>query len=110
MVTLTIDNRQIQVPEGTTILEAAQTAGIQIPHLCYLKDINEIAACRVCCVEVKGERAMVTACNSFVKEGMAVHTNSPRARKTRRTNVELILSQVPYWRAFPQRFWTDVFF
>ncbi len=93
MVTLTIDNRQIQVPEGTTILEAAQTAGIQIPHLCYLKDINEIAACRVCCVEVEGERAMVTACNSPVREGMVVHTNSPRARRTRRTNVELILSQ-----------------
>lgn len=93
MVTLTIDNRQVTVPEGTTIMEAAQKLGIQIPHLCYLKDINRIAACRVCCVEVEGERAMVTACNSFVKEGIVVHTNSPRARKTRRTNVELILSQ-----------------
>ena len=93
MVTLTIDNRSVQVPEGTTILQAAQSAGITIPHLCYLKDINEIAACRVCCVEVEGERAMVTACNSPVREGMVVHTNSPRARRTRRTNVELILSQ-----------------
>ena len=93
MVTLTIDNRPVQVPEGTTILQAAQSAGISIPHLCYLKDINEIAACRVCCVEVEGERAMVTACNSPVREGMVVHTNSPRARRTRRTNVELILSQ-----------------
>ena len=93
MVNLTIDNRPLQVPEGTTILEAAQSAGIHIPHLCYLKGINEIAACRVCCVEVEGERAMVTACNSAVKEGMVVHTNSPRARKTRRINVELILSQ-----------------
>ncbi|WP_251316889.1 [FeFe] hydrogenase, group A [Flintibacter muris] len=93
MVTLTIDNRPVQVPEGTTILQAAQSAGISIPHLCYLKDVNEIAACRVCCVEVEGERAMVTACNSPVREGMVVHTNSPRARRTRRTNVELILSQ-----------------
>ncbi len=93
MVTLTIDNRPVQVPEGTTILQAAQSADISIPHLCYLKDINEIAACRVCCVEVEGERAMVTACNSPVREGMVVHTNSPRARRTRRTNVELILSQ-----------------
>ena len=93
MVNLTIDGRVLQVPEETTILEAARTIGIQIPHLCYLKDINEIAACRVCCVEVEGERAMVTACNTQVKEGMVVHTNSPRARNTRRINVELILSQ-----------------
>lgn len=93
MVTLTIDNKQVAVPEGTTILAAAQSAGIKIPHLCYLKDINEIAACRVCCVEVEGERAMVTACNSPVKDGMVVRTNSPRTRATRRTNVELILSQ-----------------
>ena len=93
MVTLTIDGQTVQIHEGATILEAAQQAGIRIPHLCYLKEINEIAACRVCCVEVEGERAMVTACNSGVKEGMVVHTNSPRARRTRRINVELILSQ-----------------
>ena len=93
MVTFTIDGKQVQVPEGTTIMEAAKSAGIHIPHLCYLKDINEIAACRVCCVEVEGERAMVTACNTPVKEGIVVHTNSPRARNTRRVNVELILSQ-----------------
>ena len=82
MVTLTIDHQQVQVPEGTSILEAAASIGIDIPHLCYLKEINEIAACRVCCVEVEGERAMVTACNSPVKEGMVIHTNSPRARRT----------------------------
>jgi len=93
MVTLTIDGQVIQAAEGTTILEAARSANIRIPHLCYLKDINEIAACRVCCVEVEGERAMVTACNNPVKEGMVVYTNSPRARTTRRVNVELILSQ-----------------
>ena len=66
MVRLRIDNLSVQVPEGTTILAAAQSAGVHIPHLCYLKGINEIAACRVCCVEVEGERAMVTACNSPV--------------------------------------------
>jgi NADP-reducing hydrogenase subunit HndD len=93
MVTCTIDNQKIQVPEGTTIMEAARQAHIVIPHLCYLKGLNEIAACRVCCVEVEGEHAMVTACNSPVQEGMVVHTNSPRARQTRKTNVELILSQ-----------------
>ena len=93
MVTLTIDGRTVQAQEGATILEAAAQADIHIPHLCYLKGINEIAACRVCCVEVEGERAMVTACNNPVKEGMVVHTNSPRVRTTRRINVELILSQ-----------------
>jgi len=93
MVTLTINGQTVRTKENTTILEAARQANIQIPHLCYLKDINEIAACRVCCVEVEGERAMVTACNTEVREGMVVHTNSPRARATRRTNVELILSQ-----------------
>ena len=64
MVTCTIDGKIIQVPEGTTIMEAARQAHIRIPHLCYLKGLNEIAACRVCCVEVEGEPAMVTACNS----------------------------------------------
>ena len=93
MVSLTINGRRVQAPEGTTIMEAARLVDIQIPHLCFLKDINEIAACRVCCVEVEGERAMVTACNTPVMEGMVVHTNSPRARQTRRVNVELILSQ-----------------
>ena len=93
MVSLTINGRRVQAPEGTTIMEAARLADIHIPHLCFLKDINEIAACRVCCVEVEGERAMVTACNTPVMEGMVVHTNSPRARQTRRVNVELILSQ-----------------
>ena len=67
MVTLTIDGRAVQAPEGTTILEAARLAGIQIPHLCYLKEINEIAACRVCCVEVEGEARMVTACKMCIR-------------------------------------------
>jgi len=93
MVTLTIDNKKVTVPENTSIMDAAASVGIRIPHLCYLRGINEIAACRVCCVEVEGERAMVTACNSAVKEGIVVHTNSPRVRRIRRTNVELILSQ-----------------
>lgn len=93
MVSLTINGRRVQAPEGTTIMEAARLADIHIPHLCFLKGINEIAACRVCCVEVEGERAMVTACNTPVMEDMVVHTNSPRARQTRRVNVELILSQ-----------------
>lgn len=93
MVNLTINGKAVCVPEGTTILDAAAAAGISIPSLCYLKDINEIGACRVCCVEVKGENHMVPSCNNPVKEGMEVLTNSPRARATRRVNVSLILSQ-----------------
>ena len=64
MVNLVIDGKHVSVQEGTTILEAARQININIPHLCYLKEINEIAACRVCCVEVEGERAMVASCNT----------------------------------------------
>lgn len=93
MVTLTIDNKKISVPEGTTIMKAAASVGIQIPHLCYLEGINEISACKVCVVEVQGKVKLVTACNNPVEEGMVLFTNSPKVRSVRRTNVELILSQ-----------------
>lgn len=93
MVTLTIDNKRISVPEGTTIMKAAASAGIMIPHLCYLEGINEISACKVCVVEVQGKVKLVTACNNPVEEGMVLYTNSPKVRSVRRTNVELILSQ-----------------
>lgn len=92
MVRLTIDDRNIEVKEGTTILEAARENGINIPTLCFLKDINEIAACRVCVVEVVGLEKCVTACNNEVKEGMKIYTNSKKAREVRRLNIELILS------------------
>lgn len=92
MVNLKIDGQNISVPEGTTILEAATKVGIKIPHLCYLKDINEIGACRVCLVEKVGMDKLVTACNTAVEEGMEILTNSSRVRQTRRINVELILS------------------
>ena len=90
MVNLTIDNRSVSVPEETTIMEAAKSIGIPIPKLCYLKGVNEIAACRVCVVEIEGKEHLVTACNNAVEEGMIVHTNSPRVRKSRRTTVEQI--------------------
>lgn len=93
MVNLTIDGKQISVKENTTIMEAAASNGIPIPHLCYLKEINEIAACRVCVVELEGKDRLITSCNNVVKEGMVIHTNSPKVRRHRRTNVELILSQ-----------------
>ncbi len=93
MVTLNIDGKVLCVPEGTTILDAALSAGIQIPHLCYLKDINEIGACRLCCVEVEGEEKLTPACNNVVAEGMVIHTNNARVRRARRTNLQLILSR-----------------
>lgn len=92
MVTLTINGQKISVPEKTSIMEAAAKAGINIPHLCFLKGINEIGACRVCLVEVAGMNKLVPACDTECREGMEVITNSPRLRKIRRTNVELILS------------------
>ncbi|MGN8818297.1 [FeFe] hydrogenase, group A [Oribacterium sp. HCP28S3_H8] len=93
MVKCTIDGKVIEVPERTTILNAAAAAGIHIPTLCFLKEINEIAACRVCVVEVEGYDRLMTACNNTVSEGMVIRTNSRKAREGRRTNVELILSQ-----------------
>ncbi len=93
MVNLTIDGQRVSVPQGTTIMQAAATIGIEIPRLCYLKDINEISACKVCVVEIQGQNRVVTACTTPVQEGLVVYTNSPKARSVRRTNVELILSQ-----------------
>lgn len=92
MVNLTIDNEKITVEEGTTIMDAAAAAGIRIPKLCFLKDINEIGACRVCVVEVEGKNKLITACNNTVEEGMVVYTNSAKVRKNRKTTVKLILS------------------
>ncbi len=93
MVNLTIDGREVCVPEGTTIMKAAASVGIMIPHLCYLEGINEIGACKVCVVEMQGKTKLITSCNSPVEEGMVLFTNSPKVRSVRRTNVELILSQ-----------------
>ena len=93
MVNLTIDNRAVSVPEGTTIMQAALQLDIHIPHLCFLKEINEIAACRVCVVEVEGKDRLFTACNSVVEPDMVVHTNSPKVMRDRRKTVEMILSE-----------------
>ena len=92
-MTLTINGQTVQVPAGTTILEAAEKAGIKIPTLCYLKDINKIAACRMCVVEVEGSDRLAAACDTPVEEGLVVHTNTPKVRKARRINMELLLSQ-----------------
>ncbi|MBR1856862.1 MAG: [Oribacterium sp.] len=93
MVNVTIDGISLQVPEKTTILDAASKAGVHIPTLCYMKELNEIGACRVCVVEVEGYERLFTACNNTVAEGMVIYTNSKKARAARKTNVKLILSQ-----------------
>ena len=93
MVTLVIDNKTVCVPEGTSILHAAREAGIEIPTLCYLKDLNEIGACRICMVEVEGQETLVAACDNEVHAGMVIHTNSQKVRMTRRVNLQLLLSQ-----------------
>ena len=92
MVHLKINNIPVEAPEGGTILEAAKLAGINIPTLCYLKDINEIGACRICVVEVKGARSLVAACVYPVNEGMEVFTNTEKVRRSRKTTLELLLS------------------
>jgi len=91
-VTLTIDGRKVTVPENYTVLEAAKKLNINIPTLCYLPDINQIGACRMCLVEVKGARSLQASCVLPVAEGMEVKTNTPQIRQTRKTILELILS------------------
>ena len=91
MVHLTIDGVPVSVEEGTTVLKAAHAAGIKIPTLCWLKDINEIGACRMCVVDV-GARSLAAACVMPVSEGMVVKTNTPQVRQARRAVLELILS------------------
>ena len=93
MVNVIINGIAVKVPEKTTILKAAEKAGVRIPTLCYLKDLNEIGACRICVVEVEGYERLFTACNNPVADGMVIHTNSKKAREARKINVELILSQ-----------------
>ncbi len=91
-VTLKINNIPVTVPRDTTIIEAARQAGISIPTLCYLKGINEIGACRMCLVEVKGARSFAAACVQPVGEGMEVFTNTPELIKNRKNTLELVLS------------------
>ena len=93
MVNITIDGKNLSVAEGVTILDAAKSAGINIPTLCYYKGLNDVGACRVCVVEVEGLQKLPAACNTPVAEGMVIHTNSKKVRDARRVNVQLILSE-----------------
>ena len=92
MINLTIDDQKITVPEGTTILQAAKQAGIDIPTLCFLKDINEVGDCRMCIVEVEGRKGFATSCIQKVEEGMIVHTHTPNVLEARHVILDLIIS------------------
>ncbi|NLV86287.1 MAG: 4Fe-4S binding protein [Clostridiales bacterium] len=92
MIKLTINSIPVEVPQGSTILDASVKAGIRIPTLCFLKEVNEIGACRMCLVEVKGARGLMAACVAPVSEGMEVCTNSEKLREYRKMTLELILS------------------
>lgn len=92
MYNIKINDVAYSVPKGSTILEAARFAGINIPTLCYLKDLNEIGACRVCVVEVKGARSLVAACMHPVGEGMEIYTNTPAVIESRKMTMQLLLS------------------
>lgn len=96
MVNATINGKAVCVEKGTTILKAATMAGIKIPTLCFLEEINEIGACRVCMVEIEGKDHLVAACNNVVEEGMVIYTNTTKVFAARRANVEFILSQHDY--------------
>ncbi len=92
MVNIKINGRDYSVPADSKIIDAARIAKIEIPTLCYLKGINEIGACRLCLVEVKGARGLMAACVTGVTEGMEIFTNTPKVREMRKTNLELVLS------------------
>ena len=93
MPTLTIDSRPVEVPEGTSVLDAARKAGVRIPTLCYLEDVQAIGACRLCLVEIEGARTLVASCVMPATDGLKVRTNTSRVREARRTVLELLLSE-----------------
>jgi NADH-quinone oxidoreductase subunit G/NADP-reducing hydrogenase subunit HndD len=95
MVNLTINNKKISVPAGTTILEAAKMNDIDIPNLCYLEGVHKFGSCRMCVVEVEGAKNLQASCIVPVSEGMVVHTNTKRVRETRKVLYELMLSDHP---------------
>lgn len=95
LVTLTIDGKEISVPKGTTILHAAEAAGIEIPHLCYCPGLKGTGACRICLVQIEKVRGLVVSCMRKVAPEMVVHTNTEEIREARRFVVELLLSRHP---------------
>ena len=91
-ITIKINGTEVSAPKGSTILEAARIAHIEIPTLCFLKEINEIGACRMCVVEVKGARSLVASCVYPINPGMEVFTNTPKVLDSRKKTLQLLLS------------------
>ncbi len=96
MMTLMIDGRKVEAEDGTTILDAALKAKIHIPTLCYLPEVQAIGACRVCLVEVEGNKVLQASCIAPASDGMVVYTNTERVRKARKFSVEMLLSNHPF--------------
>ncbi len=94
LVTLTIDERQVEVPEGSTVLDACTALGIETPTLCYGETLTPANACRICVVEMEGARALVPACSRAVEADMVIHTDSPRVRRSRKMVIEFLASSV----------------
>ena len=94
-VSLTIDGKSVEVPPGTTILEAAKSANLRIPTLCYLPEVQAIGACRVCLVEIEGNKNLQASCVFPATDGLVVHTNSKKVYEARKFTVELLLSAHP---------------
>ena len=92
MINLTINGEAYQVPEGYTIQAACAANGIEVPTLCFLKDVSNVGSCRVCVVEVEGMSKLPSSCNTLCTEGMVIHTNTPRVVTARRAALNLILS------------------
>ncbi|MBV8345253.1 MAG: (2Fe-2S)-binding protein [Candidatus Eremiobacteraeota bacterium] len=112
MVELTIDGAPVRVPDGATILEACRAIGIDTPTLCFLESLTPVNACRVCVVELEGSRALVPACARRAEPGMAIQTDSPRVRHSRKLVLELLgssvdLSTAPDARRYCERYGAD---
>ncbi len=95
MITIKIDGREVKVHKGMNLIDAAESVGVHIPNLCYLKGMKGIGACRMCLVEIEGMKAPVTACTMQVKEGMSILTNTERVQEVRRFVIDLIVSMHP---------------
>ena len=106
LITLEIDGQSVSVPAGTTILEAAKAAGIEIPNLCYLKELGPYGACGVCVVEVKDCPKMLRACSAKVAPGMVVYTKSEKALATRKLALDLLMGDLKIWDSDAHRRWT----
>lgn len=108
-VELTIDGAPVRVPAGSSVLDACAAAGVETPTLCYLKTLTPVNACRVCVVELEGARALIPACNRRAEPGMAIHTDSPRVRTSRKLVLELLGSSVDLSTAPDLARWSEAY-